>query len=128
MVVFVDLDQDAFDNHHFSVSQDALLHRFAEPRKSSLSKLMGTTLGLSTRSADADMATNDANPPSTDATRNPSPSPTQQTPPSQTAFSAALSCYPYATLADQAIIGPGSVLCANVGVLELSRKLHDRWT
>ncbi|KAL5361380.1 hypothetical protein BJX96DRAFT_84223 [Aspergillus floccosus] len=94
MVVFVDLDHDAFDKHHFPDSRNALLHPFAEPRKTPLSNLIGATPDLSTRSADADMATNDENPPTIDATRNPSLSPTQQTPPIQTAFSAALSCYP----------------------------------
>ncbi|KAL4896837.1 hypothetical protein BDV59DRAFT_199181 [Aspergillus ambiguus] len=89
MVVFVDLDHDAFNKHHFSGARDSFLHPFAESGNTTLSKLKGIASGPSTRPADAD----DGVPadPICDPPLLPSP---QKMPPNQNAFSAALSCYP----------------------------------
>lgn len=109
MVVFVDLEHDAFNKHHYSISPNTFVHPFAEQRKAPSSKLRGAAPDSPARLGDEDVATNDDDPPADPMDGTTRPCPSQQAP-NRNAFSAALSCYPYATLADQATIGSGSVL------------------
>ena len=94
MVVFVDLDHDTFSKNQFSHGPDALPHLFAEPGKSTLSKLMVVGAPQS-----AKLPTDDDI--STDPTRDASQSQLEEQNQNQNAFSAALGCYPYATLVNQ---------------------------
>ena len=91
MVVFVDLDHDASNQHHLPQGPDALLHGYIRPEKPSFSKLMSSA------------TTNER--PYTDKLPHDSslttdiPHDTNQ---NAKTFSAALSCYPYGfTLMDQ---------------------------
>lgn len=101
MVVFVDLDHDAFDQHHLPQGPDALLHGYIRPEKPSFSKLMSS-------------ATTDEHS-STEKLPNDSPSTTDiphDTNQNAKTFSAALSCYPYGiTLMDQQTLVSGHKCC-----------------
>lgn len=93
MVVFVDLDHDAFNKRSFSRAPDPLFHPYVEPGKPALSKLGGA--GSDPASRPTDVETGDD--PSVDLacdSRQAQPAPEKQTP-NRNSFSAALSCYPY---------------------------------
>lgn len=92
MVVFVDLEHDAFNKRGFSGGPDPLFHPYAEAGKPSLSKLGGAA---DPASGPADVGTDDD--PSVDPARDPpqSQSAPEKPTPNRNSFSAALSCYPY---------------------------------
>lgn len=101
MVVFVDLDHDAFNQHHLPEGPDALLHGYIRPEKPSFSKLMSSA--TTDEYSSTDKLPHDS-PSTTDIAHN-----TNQ---NAKTFSAALSCYPYGfTLMDQQTLVSGFKSC-----------------
>ncbi|OJJ40373.1 hypothetical protein ASPWEDRAFT_47218 [Aspergillus wentii DTO 134E9] len=95
MVVFVDFDNDAFDEHRLPQGPDSLFHSYTEPGKPSLSRL--TVVGSDLPSHPMETSSDDH--PSADLTCDSTPHtpPEQEQTPNRNAFSAALSCYPIVT-------------------------------
>ncbi|PLB50270.1 hypothetical protein P170DRAFT_508474 [Aspergillus steynii IBT 23096] len=91
MVVFVDLEHDAFNKRSFSRGPDSSFYPYVEPGKPSLSKLGGA--GSDPASGPAEVETDD---PSADPARDSYQSQSAPEKPTlnRNSFSAALSCYP----------------------------------
>jgi hypothetical protein len=96
----VDLDHDTFSKHQFSRGPDALPHLLAEPGKPALAKLMVVRPPQPSRTSQLPTDHD----PSTDPTRDDRSVHLEEQNLNRNAFSAALGCYPYATLVNQATL------------------------
>ncbi|KAK1141441.1 hypothetical protein N8T08_009113 [Aspergillus melleus] len=92
MVVFVDLDHDAFNKRSFHKNPDPLFHPYVEAGKPPVSKLVGASSDSVSRPADVETDDDLSANPAVDSCQSQLVSEKQI--PNRNSFSAALSCYP----------------------------------